>query len=79
LGRLHISGFFNLAITAIGFEVITAVGMNRSSFWDTTPVARKNLTRKTSQAELAICIHSVFLLGLFFDFEYREVFLRNVD
>jgi hypothetical protein len=51
----------------VGFEVLTAVVMKSSIFWDITPCNR------------ATYFHAGFLLGLFFDPEHGgDMFLRNV-
>jgi predicted membrane protein len=54
--------------TYVGFEVLTAVVMKSSVFWDITPCSL-----------LATCFHTGLLLGLLIDLEYGgDVFLRNV-
>jgi hypothetical protein len=60
-----------------GVEVLTAVVIKGSVFWDITPSSGlKNKPRKNQ----AFCLlYAGFLLGLFFDFEDGgDMFLRNV-
>jgi hypothetical protein len=48
----------------IGFEVLTAVILKSSGFWDITPCSSSRVIR---MAEFATCFHAGFMLGLFFD------------
>jgi hypothetical protein len=61
----HISDIYEYNhLCPVGFEVLTAVVMKISIFWD---------------IKLATCFHAGFLLGLFFDPEDGgDMFLRNV-
>jgi hypothetical protein len=71
-----------------GFEVLTAVVMNSTIFWDITPCSPLRVNRRfggtyglhlQSRALLATFFHAGFLLGLFFDPEDGgDMFLRNV-
>jgi hypothetical protein len=55
----------------VGFEVLTAVVMKSTIFWDITLCSPLKVNRR--------CFHAVFLLSLFFDPEDGgDMFLRNV-
>jgi hypothetical protein len=73
------------------FEVLAAVIMKSLVFRDITSCGPSKVSRRLgeichlhfqsrriSQAKLAACFHSDFLLGLFFDPEDEGMFLRNV-
>jgi hypothetical protein len=70
----------------VGFEVITAVVMNISIFWDITPCSPLRVNQRfggtfrlhLQGSKLATYFTLVFLLGLFFDTEdVGDMFLRN--
>jgi hypothetical protein len=66
----------------IGVKVLTAMVMQNSIFWVTTPCSLLKVNRsfgETRQTLLAICLHTCLLFGLSFDPEGGEnMFLRNV-
>jgi hypothetical protein len=65
----------------VEFEVLTAVVVRGSVFWDMTPCTPLKVNRRFGGTcrLLATCFYAVFLLGLFFDSEDGgEMFLRNV-
>jgi hypothetical protein len=65
----------------VGFEVLTAVAMKSSIFWDITPYGPLKVYRRCGEAKSSACypLHARFLLGSFFDPEDGgEMFLRNV-
>jgi hypothetical protein len=77
----------------IGFEVLTAVVMNITIFWDITACGPLRVNRRfgtayrlhlhgrkiSRAAVLATCFHAGFLLDIFFDPEDGgDMFLRNV-
>jgi hypothetical protein len=76
----------------VGFEVLAAMVMESTIFWDITlssvesqPTFRKNISPSSSGSKnkpskkLATCFHAGFLLALFFDPEDgSDMFLRNV-
>jgi hypothetical protein len=60
----------------VGFEVLTAVVMRFSIFWDIKPLSEP-YSKKSSACHL---LHAGLLLGLFFDPEDGgDMFLGNVD
>jgi hypothetical protein len=62
----------------VGFEVLTAVIMKSSVFWDITLCSTLKVKRRL--VVFATGFHSGFLLGLFFDSDDGGgVFLRKVD
>jgi hypothetical protein len=66
------------SVVYIGFEVLTAVVMKSTIFWDITPCSPLSVNQSESgwQAEL---FHAGFLLGLFFGPEDGgDMFLRNI-
>jgi hypothetical protein len=71
----------------VGFEVFTAVVMESTIFWDTTPRSllsvktfRRNIYPPSSGSKNNLtCFHGGFLLSLFFGPEDGDdMFLRNV-
>jgi hypothetical protein len=66
----------------VGFEVLTAVIMKSTIFWDITPcrpLSQPTFRRKISIALIASCFHADFFLDLFFYPEDGgDMFLRNV-
>jgi hypothetical protein len=79
------------AKTNVGFEVLTAVIMNNSIFWDITPCSQfgsqqtfrrthvTSIFRVEEERNQCHLFHAYFLLGLFFDLEYGSDMLhRNV-
>jgi hypothetical protein len=73
----------------VGSEVLTAVVMKSTIFWDLTACSPLKVNRRLGgtyrlhlrglQALLATCFHTGFLLGLFFDPEDGgDMFFRNV-
>jgi hypothetical protein len=75
-----------LGETYVGTEVLTPVVMKSTILWDITPCSPLEVNRRFGgtyrlhlQALLAICFHTGFLLGLFFNPEDSgNKFLRNV-
>jgi hypothetical protein len=62
----------------VGFEVLTAVVMKSTIFWDITPCSPLKVNRRF-EALFATCFHTGLLLCLFFEPEDRgNIFLRNV-
>jgi hypothetical protein len=63
-------------LVCVEFEILTAVVMKSSIFWDIRPCSPLKIKRRFG----GTCrIHAGFLLGLFFDPEYGgDLFLRNV-
>jgi hypothetical protein len=53
----------------LGFEVITAVVMRSTIFWDTTPF---------SPLKVKLGLHAGIVLGLFYSEDGSDIFLRNV-
>jgi hypothetical protein len=78
----------------IGFEVLTAVVMKSSSFWDITPCSPLKVSRrfggkhrlylqdrriKQAKTSVKVVANAGFLLGVFFDSEDGgDMFHRNV-
>jgi hypothetical protein len=71
----------------VGFEVLTAVVMKSSIFWDMTPCSLLSVNRRFVgtyllhlQSSAWYLLHSCFLLGLFFYPEDGgDMFLRSID
>jgi hypothetical protein len=60
----------------VGFEVLTAVVMKSTIFWNITPCSPLKVNRR---ALLSTCFYSGLLIGLFFDPENEDnIFLRNL-
>jgi hypothetical protein len=66
----------------VEFNVLTAVVMKSTVFWDMTPCSPLKVNRRFGgtylRALLATCFQAGMLLGLFFDPENGDMFLRNV-
>jgi hypothetical protein len=76
------SCFSKIHFNSIGFEVLTAVVVESSIFWDITPCSQLKVNQRFGRtyrlhlqgrrsALLTTCVHVGFLLGLFFDPEDR--------
>jgi hypothetical protein len=67
--------FVEPVVTYVGFEVLTAVVMKNTVFWDITPCSRM----KVRAASRATSFHSCILLGSLLDPEDGgDVILRNL-
>jgi hypothetical protein len=82
-----LEGLRRFTIHFIGFEVLAAVVMKNSIFWDVTPCSPLKVSRRFGgtyhlhlQGQLAICFHAGFFVGLFFGPEDGgNMFLLNVS
>jgi hypothetical protein len=63
----------------VGFEVLTAVVIKSSIFWDIKPYSPLIAEQVTNRSSTFYLLHAGFSLGLFFDpEESSDTFLRNV-
>jgi hypothetical protein len=64
----------------VGFEILTAVVMKSSVFWDMTPCSPLKVKQNSRiRWQAATCFHAGFFVGLFFDLEDGgDMFFRTV-